>query len=78
MRTTRRIFTSIGVLGLLITIGMNLLALVLLRKPAAEFLSHGWWASWFPSYMVWTIFLFISLGFIVGDHRHGGPADRDA
>lgn len=77
MRTTRRIFTSIGVLGLLITVAMNLLSLVLFRRPAAEFLSHGWWLSWFPSYLLWTTFLFISLGFVFADHRHGGSPEQD-
>ena len=57
----RRIFPSIGVVGLLITVAMNLVALFVFRKAQAEFFSRGWWTSWFVSYLVWLVFTVIGV-----------------
>ncbi len=53
----RRIFPAIGVAGLVITIAMNLVALLVFKKRSAEFLSQGWWSSWFTCYLVWIVFV---------------------
>lgn len=60
-----RVFPAIGVTGLAITIVLNLAALLVFKKDAAEFLSHGWWSTWFPSYIVWVTFLIMSLAGVV-------------
>jgi hypothetical protein len=51
-----RIFPAIGAAGLAITIAMNLVALLVFKKAAAEFWSPGWWSSWFACYAVWISF----------------------
>ena len=56
-----RIFPTMGLIGLIITLGLNLVALLAFKKASAEFFSHGWWSSWFINYIVWLIFLVLSL-----------------
>jgi hypothetical protein len=58
---SRRIFPSIGVTGLAITVAMNLVALYVFKKVSAEFFSTGWWSSWFSCYAVWVTFVIIGL-----------------
>ena len=53
----RRVFPLIGATGLAITVAMNLAALLIFKKTSAEFFSHGWWSSWFTSYLIWMIFV---------------------
>ena len=60
-----RVFPAIGVTGLAITIILNFVALLVFKKDAAEFLSRGWWSTWFPSYSVWVTFLIMSLAGVV-------------
>ena len=60
-----RVFPAIGVVGLAITITLNLAALLVFKKVAAEFFSHGWWSSWFPSYLVWAAFVVMGLAGLV-------------
>jgi hypothetical protein len=55
----RRVFPAIGVMGLAITVTMNLVALLIFKREAAAFFSHGWWPTWSPNYMVSVIFLII-------------------
>lgn len=57
----RRIFPSIGVIGIVITVAMNLVALFVFRKAQAEFFSQGWWTSWFVCYLVWLAFTVIGV-----------------
>lgn len=56
-----RIFPSIGLIGLIITLALNLVALLAFKRPAAEFFSHGWWSAWFPNYVVWLVFVAMGL-----------------
>ena len=52
-------FKIIGLVGLAITIVLNLVALLILKKASAEFFSDKWWSGWFPSYIVWLVFTII-------------------
>ncbi len=54
-------FRTIGLIGLAITIVLNLVALFLLKKAAAGYFSDAWWSEWFPSYAVWVSFTIIAL-----------------
>ena len=66
-----RIFPAMGFCGLVITVATNLIALLIFNKAAAHFLSSGWWSTWFPSYMVWMVFLFMALaGVIMNGPNH--------
>ncbi|MEO6996130.1 MAG: hypothetical protein ABI273_21185 [Lacunisphaera sp.] len=60
-----RVFPTMGVVGLTITIALNLIASLALKKPAAEFFSHGWWSTWLPSYLVWSVLLLLGLAGVV-------------
>ncbi len=71
----RRVFPVIGTVGLAITIAMNLVALLVLKKAAAEFFSHAWWFAWFPSYLVWLSFLLTGLAGLL---MKQGPNPRPA
>ena len=55
-------YITIGLVGLAIQAGLNLLALVAFKKTSAEFFSDQWWSSWFPTYTVWFVFLILGLG----------------
>jgi len=46
---------SVGLVGLAIVIAVNFVALLLLKKPSAEFFSDNWWLDWFPAYIVWLV-----------------------
>jgi hypothetical protein len=61
MKILNKVFITIGGTGLVITIGTNRVASLVLKKPQADLLSHGWWFSSFPSYIVWLAFLAIGL-----------------
>jgi hypothetical protein len=50
---------TIGLVGLAITIVLNLVALLIFKKASAEYFSGGWWSSWFPFYIVWLVFTII-------------------
>jgi hypothetical protein len=54
-------FAFMGLVGLAITIALNLVALLLLKKAEAEYFSGKWWSVWFPSYTVWLTFTVISV-----------------
>jgi len=49
-------FKIIGLVGLAITIALNLVALLMLKKASAEYFSDQWWSDWFPPYAVGLVF----------------------
>jgi hypothetical protein len=51
-----------GLTGLAITLAVNLVALLVLKKAEAEFFSPPWWSLWYPNYLVWSILMLI--GFV--------------
>ncbi len=52
-------FKIIGLVGLAITIGLNLVALLVLKRASAEYFSDQWWSDWFPQHIVWLVFIII-------------------
>jgi hypothetical protein len=52
-------YKIIGLVGLAITIALNLVASLVLKKASAEYFSDQWWSSWFPSYIVWLVFIVV-------------------
>jgi hypothetical protein len=50
----------IGLIGLTITVALNLVALLLWKKASAEYFSDKWWSEWFPLYIFWLGFAIIS------------------
>jgi hypothetical protein len=54
-------FAFMGLVGLAITIALNLVALLLLKKAEAEYFSDKWWSVWFPSYIVWLTFTIVGV-----------------
>ena len=65
-------YITIGLVGLAIQVGLNLLTLVAFKKTSAEFFSDQWWSSWFPTYTVWVVFLI--LGIASHCRKSGGGA----
>ena len=43
----------LGLIGLSITLAINLFGLLVLRQAAARFFTDDWWSVWFPSFIVW-------------------------
>jgi formate-dependent nitrite reductase membrane component NrfD len=43
----------VGLIGLSITLVLNVFGFLVLRQAAARFLSDDWWSVWFPSFIVW-------------------------
>jgi hypothetical protein len=52
-------FRTIGVIGLAVTVALNVLALWVWHRTSAHYFSTPWWAAWFPSYGVWLVFTII-------------------
>ncbi len=77
MKSVGKIFASIGIVGLVVTLGMNLVALLAFKKAAAAFASPGWWSSWFPCYLVWTVFVVIARGSLLAKGKVGAVGGRD-
>ena len=69
-------FKATGLLGLAITIALNLIALLLFKKASAEFFSDKWWSDWFPAYIVWLVFT--TIGFPSCCGQKSGDTKRDA
>jgi hypothetical protein len=76
MKSVGKIFASIGIVGLVITLGMNLVALLGFKKAAAVFASPGWWSSWFSCYVVWAVFAISALGLLLTKGRDGPVATK--
>ena len=54
---------TVGLVGLSIHLAANLLGIFVFHKAAAVFFSEQWWTSWFPSMLVWVVFIITGLGF---------------
>ena len=54
-------YRRIGLIGLVTAVIINLVALLVFTKSSAAFFSEQWWSAWFPSYIVWLVF--ITIGF---------------
>jgi hypothetical protein len=63
MKKQNRMLT-VGLIGLSIHLASNLLGIFLFHKPAATFFSEQWWSSWFPSMMVWVVFIITGLAIL--------------
>ncbi len=59
---TKNTLIIVGSTGLVISLVVNLLGIFLFHKAAAVFFTEQWWSSWFPSFLVWIVFLIIGLG----------------
>jgi|GEM_PF-954643 len=61
MKKQNRMLT-VGLVGLSIHLALNLLGIFVFHKAAAVFFSEQWWTSWFPSMLVWVVFIITGLG----------------
>ena len=52
----------LGLIGLAIAAAINLVVSLAFAAPAARFFSGEWWTVWFPTYLVWIVFIVIGLG----------------
>jgi hypothetical protein len=52
----------LGLIGLSITLALNLFGFLILRQAAARFLTDEWWSVWFPSFIVWFAIAMTGLG----------------
>jgi hypothetical protein len=48
-----------GIIGLAITVILNLVGLFVLHKGSSVFFSDKWWADWFPNYILWMSFIIV-------------------
>jgi hypothetical protein len=46
---------TFGLIGLSITLALNLVGSLVLRQAAARFFTDDWWSVWFPTFIVWTV-----------------------
>lgn len=61
MKTSNALL-RVGLIGLGITLVLNLLGLFVFHRPTAVFFTEQWWSSWFPSWMAWTVLTITGLG----------------
>ncbi len=52
----------VALIGLAITLVVNLLGIFVFHKAAAVFFTELWWSSWFPSWIVWIVLAIAGLG----------------
>jgi hypothetical protein len=57
-RTKNKMF-CLGLIGLTLTIILNLVAVFVLKQASAAFFSNNWWSDWFPAYLLWLTFAII-------------------
>ena len=53
---------KLGLIGFGISLILNLLGIFVFKTSAAELFSDDWWSAWFPSHLVWLVFLIIGIG----------------
>jgi hypothetical protein len=56
---TARVFQRLAVIGLPLTVALNLVGLFVFHRHSSVFFSEAWWNAWFPNYFVWAMFGFI-------------------
>ena len=66
----------VGLIGLSITLAINLFGFLVLRQAAARFLTHDWWSVWFPSFIVWLTITIAGLWRRSSDRREGQDPRR--
>jgi hypothetical protein len=49
-------FARIGIIGLSITVVVNLAGFLVFHRASSVFFSDAWWSAWFPVYLVWMVF----------------------
>lgn len=59
MGQVSKMMLFIGIVGVLLTLAVNLYASFGLHRGAAAFFSSPWWSRWFPIYMVMASAAFI-------------------
>jgi hypothetical protein len=59
--TALKSFFTMGLVGLAITIALNLVAWFVLKRHSAEYFSPDWWSTWFPNYTIWFTFSVVGL-----------------
>ena len=52
----------LGLIGLSITLALNVFGVLVLRQVAAQVFIDGWWSVWFPSFIVWFVIAMSGLG----------------
>ena len=53
---------GLGVIGLSITLALNVFGVLVLRQAAARVFTDEWWSVWFPSFIVWFVIAMSRLG----------------
>ena len=56
-----KILGVVGIIGLAITISLNMFAFLSLGKASAVFLSAKWLTAWLPSYIVWVTITIVAV-----------------
>ena len=66
----------LGLIGLCITLAINLFGVLVLRQAAARFFADDWWSVWFPSFIVWLSITITGLRRRSSGSREGQDAKR--
>jgi len=53
---------GLGVIGLSITLALNVFGALVLRQAAARAFTDEWWSVWCPSFIVWFVIAMSRLG----------------
>ena len=61
MNQSRAAILKFGLIGLGVTLLVNLLGIYVFPKPAAELFTADWWSAWFPPYSVWIVFTVVGM-----------------
>jgi hypothetical protein len=57
-------FPIAGAIGLALTIVLNVVAIQHWQMASAAYFAKGWWANWFPNYVIWTLLLGTGLAYL--------------
>ena len=53
---------GLGVIGLSITLALNVFGVLVLRQVATRVFTDEWWSVWFPSLIAWFVTAMSRLG----------------
>ena len=65
-----------GGIGLVCTLGLNVLGIYTFHRTPSVFFSHEWWTDWFTNYYLWTCFLTFGVAGWLAERRAQRKASR--
>lgn len=61
METKSLMLLNVGVIGLTISVLLSLTSSIFIQQLALELFGLAWWSNWAPTYLIWLVFIVISI-----------------